>query len=124
MSGRQYDRAKYIAANAPPDIIDDLDRGKRTIRSAYETARAGKKEKHGDPAPAAVKPAGRETDLDRAIRAEQELDAMKYRQHNEIYHRDSIIENLKKRVAELEEALAAADRRIKELENQYENGQT
>ena len=56
-----------------------------------------------------------ETDLQRAIRAERELDAYKYRRHNEIYHRDNIIESLKNRVAELESALEAANARIREL---------
>ncbi len=60
-----------------------------------------------------------ETDLQRAIRAESELDAFKYRQHNEIYHRDSIIENQKRRIAELEEALETANARIRELEDKY-----
>jgi predicted RNase H-like nuclease (RuvC/YqgF family) len=66
-----------------------------------------------------------ETPLERAIRAEQELDAMKYRQHNEIYHRDNKIENLKmrnealqNRIAELEAALEAAQARIRELEEE------
>ena len=37
-----------------------------------------------------------ETPLERDVRVERELDAMKYRWHNEIYHRESIIENLKR----------------------------
>jgi hypothetical protein len=57
-----------------------------------------------------------ETDLQRAIRAERELDAYKYRRHNEIYHRDNIIESLKNRVVELESAFEAANARIRELE--------
>ena len=55
----------------------------------------------------------------RAIRAESELDTYKYRQHNEIFHRDSVIGCLKLRMAECEEALEAAHARIKELEDQY-----
>ena len=43
MSGRQYERAKYIAENAPSEIIDELDRGERTINGAYEELRAKKK---------------------------------------------------------------------------------
>ena len=64
-----------------------------------------------------------ETPLERAIRAERELDAMKYRWDNEIFHRESIIENLKmrnealvKHIGELETALEAAQARIRELE--------
>jgi len=148
MSGRQYDRAKYVAENVPPSVIDELDSGERTIRKTYDDLKATAKKpvdaqttEQADrsvspvqttppvppitppqsapaiPAPAAVK----ESDLDRAIRAESELGAMKYRQHNEIYHRDCIIENLKKRNAELEAALTAANARIRELEAKYES---
>jgi len=47
MSGRQYERAKYIAENAPPDVIDQLDKGERTIRGTYDELRA--KSKAGKP---------------------------------------------------------------------------
>ena len=113
MSGRQYDRAKLIADHAPQNVIDALDCGVATIRGTYDTMRA----QPNDIAPPVSAP---ENDLDRAIRAERELDAMKYRQHNEIFHRDGIIENLKIRIVELEEALAAAEARIRELEEKYE----
>ena len=53
----------------------------------------------------------------RAIRAESELDAYRYRRHNEIFHRDSVIGYLKLRMAELEAALEAANARIRELED-------
>lgn len=134
MSGRQYDRANYIAEHATPEIIDTLDRGERSIKATYEELRAaGKKVEPIDvdvpieqlrlaTAPVvSVSPEQNEkpvSDLDRAIRVEQELDALKYRQHNEIFHRDSIIENLKKRVLELEAALAEAQARIVVLETE------
>jgi len=148
MSGRQYDRAKYVAENVPPSVIDELDSGERTIRKTYDDLKAAAKkpvdaqtaeqaERPTSPArtappvqpitspkPAPTIPSSapvKESDLDRAIRAESELDAMKYRQHNEIYHRDCIIENLKKRNAELEAALTAANARIQELEAKYES---
>ena len=118
MSGQQYDRAKYIAHYAPQEVIEELDRGERTIRGTYDEIRTSKKspqsgDASGGPSIQAPVP---ETDLQRAIRAESELDAFKYRQHNEIFHRDSIIENLKSRVADLEAALEAANARILELE--------
>lgn len=113
MSGAQYDRAKYITDHAPQEVIDELDRGDRTIYRTYKELRAAEQAPEADvPTADAVK----ETDLERAIRAESELDAFKYRQHNEIFHRDNIIESLKKRVAELEAALEAANARIQELE--------
>lgn len=60
-----------------------------------------------------------QTYLLRAIRAESELDSYKYRQHNEIFHRDSVIGYLKLRMAEVEQELEAANARIRELEDNY-----
>lgn len=131
MSGHQYDRAAFIANHAPQEMIDELDRGERSIRGTYDVLRANEKAYLDDTIESKAVPANKKpktgsvselpnilpmSDLDRAIRAEQELDAMKYRQHNEIFHRDSIIANLKIRVAELEAALEAANIRIHELE--------
>ena len=53
MSGRQYDRAKYIADNASPEIIDELDRGERTIRGTYDELRAKEKAAVSPPVPEA-----------------------------------------------------------------------
>ena len=36
MSGRQYDRAKHITANTPPEIIEQLDKGECTIYGVYD----------------------------------------------------------------------------------------
>lgn len=118
MSGKQYERARYIANHAPQEVIEELDRGERTIRGTYDEIRAKVKKEQAEAASAepSIQAPVPETDLERAIRAESELDAFKYRQHNEIYHRDSLIENLKMRVTELEAALEAANARIQELE--------
>jgi ParB-like chromosome segregation protein Spo0J len=43
MSGRQYDRAKYIADNASAEVIEELDNGKRSIRPTYDELRAAEK---------------------------------------------------------------------------------
>jgi ParB family chromosome partitioning protein len=43
MSGRQYDRAKYIAENASPDVIDQLDAGERSINKTYDELRTQEK---------------------------------------------------------------------------------
>ena len=129
MSGPTYQRASYVANHAPEEMIGKLDSGEKTVNGAYSELRGANSQRlkvidqteldRGKNANTMAvdtpKPAP-ETDLDRAIRAERELDAYKYRQHNEIYHRDSIIENLKMRVAELEAALEAAHNRIQELE--------
>ncbi len=131
LSAKQYDRAKYVADHAPQEVIDELDHGKRTVFGTYkelrtEELRAAQSKPQAGAAPVApaVPEPAHETDLERAIRAERELDALRYRQHNEIYHRDSIIENLRNRVAELEAALDAANARIRELEGEAHARQT
>ena len=43
MSGKQYDRARYVAEHAPPDVIDQLDSGEKTISSVYSDLRAAEK---------------------------------------------------------------------------------
>ena len=43
MGRTTYDRAKYIAANAPPEIIVELDKGERSIRQTYDELRAKEK---------------------------------------------------------------------------------
>jgi ParB family chromosome partitioning protein len=52
----------------------------------------------------------------KSARIQGELDDYRTKQHNQIIHRDSIIENLKARNTALEEELAVANARIKELE--------
>jgi len=129
MSGKQYDRARYVAEHAPPEVIGQLDSGEKTISSVYNDLRAAEKVPESKPqvvktpAPESDPVPPSETPLERACRVERELDAMKYRWHNEIYHRESIIENLKmrnealmKHIDELEAALEAARVRTRELE--------
>jgi ParB family chromosome partitioning protein len=43
MSGSSYSRAKYIAENASGEIIDELDKGQRSIRGTYDEMRAKEK---------------------------------------------------------------------------------
>jgi len=154
MSGKQYDRARYVADHAPPEVIEQLDSGERSISGVYSDLRAAQKA----PAPVeppkaqsqASEPASKsapkppvkkasspnferepmpppETDRERAHRAESELNAMKYRWHNEIYHRDGIIDFYKRRIDKLEKALEIAEAaletanaRILELEASHE----
>ena len=40
MSGRQYSRAKHIAENAPEEMIEELDKGQRSINQTYEELRS------------------------------------------------------------------------------------
>ena len=43
MSGRQYDRAEYIAKHATPEMIEQLDSGERTINNVYDELKAKEK---------------------------------------------------------------------------------
>ena len=115
MSGKQYDRARYIAEHAPQSVIDELDSGKRTIRGAYDDLRdaAKKRENSGNP----ITP---NSESDRAIRTERELDALKDRHLKEIMRREGTIDKLKLRIAGLEKELTGAKARIQELEKRYE----
>ena len=54
MSGMQYDRSKYIANNASEEMIDELDKGERSIRGTYDELKA--KEKAGKSAHDKSKP--------------------------------------------------------------------
>ncbi|MCL2509213.1 MAG: ParB N-terminal domain-containing protein [Oscillospiraceae bacterium] len=200
MSGRQYDRVKYIAANAPPEMLDQVDRGELKIRRAYDELRAKEKDAatpvvhaetesaaasplpvEASPDPAAFGPApiarkqktqeefesnkqspvqarapkpspgdylsakdreairrlrefdalpfeGKVAELQRQLReeraraaaAESGLAALQERHQNDAYHKDANIENLKGQINALETALAAAQARVKELEEKYE----
>ena len=145
MSGRQYDRAKYIADHAPQSVIDALDSGKRTIRDAFEGLREAEKKsknagvpqqktarKSTDASGMADSPslsataaqskqaapathAAHESDLDRALRAERELAALKDQHLKEIIRRENTIDKLKLRVARVEKELAAANARFRAL---------
>jgi ParB family chromosome partitioning protein len=43
MSGRQYERAKYIADKIPPEVIDQLDNGERSISGVYKDLKTKEK---------------------------------------------------------------------------------
>jgi ParB family chromosome partitioning protein len=204
MSGRQYDRLKYVSENASPEIMEQLDKGERSIRGTYDKLKAKKKsaappttdysseaedfdeeseyddlpeaetktEKDSKPAPKAEKPPKAESKpkrsllgsksisdvpeeellklfskkdietmrkaeefnamspeekvvelqrqlkemLSRAMEAESERDTLKYEYGIKADHKDSIIDSLKRRNAELCEALDAAEKRIAEME--------
>ena len=124
MGKTNYDRAKYIADNAPEKIIDELDRGERKIRPTYDELKA--KEKAQEAAVErnnrfrALSPDEKVVELQRQIKeararactAEADLARLKELRHNDVYHRDGIIANLKMR-------LENAEARVQELERLY-----
>jgi hypothetical protein len=140
MSGTQYDRAKYIADNAPSEIIEQLDRGERTIRSTYDAMRGITKKplvaapENSEPEPAAKRQRVRLTDYKRlqsentALKAKTDDAVIKFADAD---HKREILEtqlyntNLQweceregknGQIAELNAALDMANLRISELE--------
>jgi len=172
MGRTNYECAKYIAKKATPEIIDELDKGKRSIRGTYDELK--KAENAAEPSEPEIIEEVEESDVDfqyddgdevtsqfdeppktktspagllskadeeaiernkafnalspqkkvvelqrqlkeeraRAARAESELERLKELRHNDVFHKDGIINNLKERLAE-------AEARIKELEDLY-----
>jgi len=137
MGKSTYGYAKYIADNAPEEIIDELDQGQRSIHGTYKELRAKENAtKSKTPScPAgllsktdeeaiernkkfnAMSDAEKVTELQqqlkkersRAATAESELARLKELRHNDIYHKDGIIANLQAR-------LDTAEARVEELE--------
>jgi len=60
-----YDRAKYIADNAPDDVIDELDKGERTIRGTYDELKS--KEKAAKQPPASASEGGSDDSTSDAV---------------------------------------------------------
>jgi hypothetical protein len=180
MKKTNYDRAKFIAENATPEIIEELDKGRRTIRGTFnELKKAGISSKSSEPKTieskvesdvdfqdgdyskdtdinpqfintpvdgslkSGINPAGLLSKADeealernkafnalspqkkvielqrqlkeervRATRAESELARLKELRHNDVFHKDGIINNLRERLTD-------AEARIKELEDLY-----
>jgi len=122
MSGRQVGRALYIADHAPPEVIDELDRGERSVNSVYEELRAEETEAPR-PAPAP------DPNLLRAATAESELQRLQYDLHNMIFHRDSEISCLKKQLEAAERKLAgdndpALDRQLEQGYEELEDAES
>jgi len=142
MSGRQYERAKYIADNAPEETIEQLDRGESSINKAYTELRAkettdtkpdpesllSKKEKEAlrkNSEFRAMQPEQKieelqrqlKTERARAATAESELAREKELHHNSRLHKDSIIDNLKGQVENLNKLLEDAEAKIADLES-------
>jgi ParB family chromosome partitioning protein len=125
MSGRQYDRAKYIADNAPPEVIDQLDRGERSIRGTYDELRAKNKSATLEEDTAipfekqdfeTLSPEDKVKELQRQLAdTETELALLKSKTDIAIDNKTSLIEGLKRENATLTKALEAANLRIAEL---------
>jgi ParB family chromosome partitioning protein len=145
MSGKQYDRAKYVAENAPQEIIDELDRGERSIKGTYDELRAKEKSENTSvsntqPQTAPVQennepeqksrefselsPEEKIEELQKQVKeqrflynsAKSDFAREKTARQNETYHYNITLEMMEKR-------LETAYKRITELEEKYEPGQ-
>jgi ParB family chromosome partitioning protein len=150
MSGRQYDRARYIADNAPEEILEELDNGKRNVSCTYNELRA--KERAGKPKTtngftgsylitqdkeamrniqefASISLVEKVAELQqrlkkeraRTARAESELSRLKDVLYNSNIQATVNIKKLKMQVKSLDTALEEALARVKELEGKYES---
>ena len=138
MSGRQYDRAKYIADNAPPEVIEQIDNRKRSVSSIYNELRSmlksGKADSEGicaDDEFEALPPEGKIKELKRQLfeerahsaNVETDFALLKSTTGIAIDNKASIIDGLKQQNAKLIKELEAANLRIAELEEQLETVQ-
>jgi len=74
MSGSSYDRAKYIAENAPEEVIEELDRGERFIRPTYDELRAKEKAEKADESAIPLDSTEKHMDADLAVEHEDNDD--------------------------------------------------
>ncbi|MEA4898691.1 MAG: ParB N-terminal domain-containing protein [Eubacteriales bacterium] len=141
MSRGTYARAKFVA-NKAPELIAAVDRKEMSVHEAYKAARAAEKPSEpakSEPPKGAPKPV-KYADYE-AVQSERNTFAGKYAEashkremletqlHNvnvqwqcEREGKDETIKRLQDRVADLEDALAAANARIKELEDEIKCG--
>jgi ParB family chromosome partitioning protein len=110
MSGSTYDRAKYIAEHAPPEIIEQLDRGERSIRSTYDELRAKEKSQAEPPAPkfASSSRAAKNDPVFQKIKAD-EAQAIHERQAFDALPADKKIAELERRIEEQRIRAVAAE---------------
>ena len=135
MSGRTYERLKYVAENAPPEIIERIDNGESSVYKEYNKLRSAAtptpppspptpptplppppkppKQPTTPAIPENMLPKPLEEEVKelrvRAARAESELADLKVTHHNAVSHKDSIIDSLKRQ-------LETAHAKIAELE--------
>lgn len=134
LSRGTYARARFVADKAP-ELIAAVDRKEMSVHEAYETARAAEKDQEqSEPAksaPKSVKYADyqavqseRDTFVGKCAGESHKREMLEIQLHNvnvqwqcEREGKDKTIKRLQDRVTELEDALAAANARIQELEN-------
>ncbi|MCL1831740.1 MAG: ParB N-terminal domain-containing protein [Oscillospiraceae bacterium] len=139
MSGKQYDRLKYIDENAPPEVMKKIDSGELKIRPVYDELRAKEKAKLSPPIPVTIpvvmppKPAEEpsekeykppeDTDfLSKYAEASHRCDVLETLIHNERVQweaersgKNAMIESLQAQIEKLESALDTAHAKIHEL---------
>lgn len=134
LSRGTYARARFVADKAP-ELIAAVDRKEMSVHEAYETARAAEKDQEqSEPAKSAPKSvkyadyqavqAERDTFVGKCAGESHKREMLEIQLHNvnvqwqcEREGKDKTIKRLQDRVTELEDALAAANARIQELEN-------
>ena len=128
MSGTQYDRAKFIAANAPPEMIDQLDRGERTIRGAYDELRAQKNTAVASAPEASVSaskpsasPAGKKGSALNANLSKSDLEAIQKLQNYDALPPEGKIAELQRQLKEERARAAHAESELSRLQELNHN---
>jgi len=124
MSGRQYDRAKYIEENASDEIIEQLDRGERSIRGTYDELRAKEREeKPSKPASAANKPPKPKTtsEVPDSYMTAQDKEAMRKIQEFAAMSPEQKITELQQRLKDERARAARAESELSKLKDVLHN---
>lgn len=127
MSGRQYDRAKYIADNAPNEVIEQLDRGERSIGATYKELRSKEKldsatSKNETPrettAPKRTKPVSEEKLLSRLSPKDRE-NVRKLQEFNAMSAEEKVVD-LQRQLKEMRVRAVTAESDLASLKERYE----
>ena len=112
MGKSSYDRAKYIADNAPDEVIEELDQGKRSIRGTYDELKS--KEKTTKPSSDSAEAARNSEDL--LTKAEQDA-IQRNKEFNALSDSEKVMELQRQLKEERARAVTAESElaRLKEL---------
>jgi ParB family chromosome partitioning protein len=130
MGKTNYERAKYIADHASPEVIEELDKGERTIRGTYDELRA--KEKKVKPPKSGIStqsepPAKKHKSYEEAVKTdpffkkleEEEDEAVRKRKEYEALPPEGKIADLQRQIKELRERAIIAESDLATLKGNY-----
>jgi len=130
MGKTNYDRAKYIADNASDEVIGELDKGERKIRSTFDELKAKEKAEKSQPAdnkPKQSEPKSPATAKDpteaqlKSVFSEAELEAdRRNKEFHAMSDADKVVE-LKRQLKEERKRAATAESELARLKEYHDN---